>query len=163
VSFVLRYLYLLALVVWIGGIAALGGVTAPALFDTLSRAAGPAGRELAGAAFGEALRRFHLVAYGAASAMLASLVLGRILGPRPMHFGARTAIVSVMLGLTLCSGLIVGRRIAAVRAEIRGPVAGLPEGDPRRVEFGRLHALSTALMLLTGAAGLALLVWEARE
>ncbi|HXH07526.1 MAG TPA: DUF4149 domain-containing protein, partial [Vicinamibacterales bacterium] len=163
VLFVLRYLYLLALVVWIGGIAALGGVAAPALFETLPRAVGPAGRELAGAAFGEILRRFHLVAYGAASVMLASLVVARILGPRPVHFGARTAIVSAMLGLTLCSGVVVGRRIAAVRAEIRGPVAGLPDTDPRRIEFGRLHALSTVLMLLTGAAGLALLAWEARE
>ena len=39
----------------------------------------------------------------------------------------------------------------------------LPEGDPRRVEFGRLHATSTALESVPLLGGLLLLFWELRD
>ena len=37
------------------------------------------------------------------------------------------------------------------------------EGDPRRVEFGRLHGVSTALQLVPLLGGLALIFWEIKE
>ena len=39
----------------------------------------------------------------------------------------------------------------------------LPEGDPIREEFNRLHGLANILLSLTVVGGLALLFWEARE
>ena len=61
----LRYAAVLALVVWIGGLVALGALAAPAAFDVLG-ALGAEGRTLAGSVVGETLRRFNLVAYGCA-------------------------------------------------------------------------------------------------
>jgi hypothetical protein len=161
--FVLRYVYLLGLVVWLGGMVALGGLAAPAIFEVLVAREGAAGRILAGAVFGETLRRFHLLAYGSGAIMLAALALMALLGPRPARFAVRTSIVAAMLGVALYSGLVLSRRIEAMQHEIGVPVASLPSGDPRRAEFGRLHGLSTGLMAVNVLGGLVLLFWEVRD
>ncbi len=158
----LRYAYLLALVFWVGGLLALGGIAAPATFAALTGAHGVAGREMAGLAFGAMLRRFHLAAYASAAVMIVSLVVMAALGPRPVRLAVRLGIIGVMLAAMLYSGLVVSPRIARMQREIGGPVAALPETDPRRGTFGRLHGLSTILLGVTAAGGLALLFWEAR-
>src|SRR6185436_4843567 len=59
--FLLRYVALLALVVWVGGLFALGAIAAPAAFDVMAARQIADGRLLAGAVFGEILRRFFVV------------------------------------------------------------------------------------------------------
>ena len=59
--------------------------------------------------------------------------------------------------------LSLDRRIADLRTAIGQPVSSLPADDPRRGAFGRLHALSTALMGIAVAGGLLLCYWETRE
>ena len=49
--FALRYAYVLALVVWLGGIVALGAIVAPTTFGVLQGLRPDVGRELAGAVF----------------------------------------------------------------------------------------------------------------
>jgi hypothetical protein len=159
----LRYAYLLALVLWLGGLLALGAIAAPATFAALTGAHGVAGREMAGLAFGAMLRRFHFAAYGAAAVMILSLVAMAALGPRPVRFAVRLGILVAMTVLTVYSGRFVSPRIEGMQRAIGGPVAALPEGDPRRAEFGRLHGLSTALLSASALGGLALLFWEARN
>ena len=159
---VLRYVYVLALVVWLGGAVTLGALAAPATFDVLQVQQPDAGRVLAGRVFGEMLRRFHLVAYAAGAALLGSLIGMALLGPRPVAFGIRIGICVSMVVLTLYSGLVVSSRIERLQRDITGSVSSLPEADPRRDQFGRLHALSAVLMTLSAAGGLALLYWEAR-
>jgi hypothetical protein len=159
---VLRYAYLLALVLWLGGMVVLGWLAAPAVFGVLQASSGVAGRELAGAVFGDILRRFHPLAYACGVVMLAALSAMAALGPRPARFGLRVAIVAIMLAIALVSGLGISRRIDTLRRQIGGPVAALDAADPRRVEFGRLHGLSTLLLLVNVAGGLTLLYWEAR-
>lgn len=161
--FALRYAYLLALVVWLGGLLAIGGLAAPAIFASLTTAHGMAGREMAGLAFGSVLRRLHLVAYACAAVMIAAFSAIAVLGPRPVRFALRLGIIVGMLAVTLYSGLVVSRRVERLRDEIGGPVAALPETDPRRAAFGRLHGLSTALLLASALGGLTLLFWEARR
>ena len=60
----LRLVYVLALAVWLGGMAILGAVVAPTIFQTLQTADPEGGRAMAGLAFGAMLARFHYVAYG---------------------------------------------------------------------------------------------------
>jgi hypothetical protein len=161
----LRYIYVLALVVWLGGMITIGGIVAPAVFRALeqSNADGGAGRAEAARAVGEVLRQFHLVGYGAGILLGASLVTMKLIGPRPIGYGTRLAIVAVMLTASLVSGLLVDGRIARLREAIGVPVASLPADDPRRAAFGRLHALSTLLMGIAIAGGLGLCYWETRE
>ena len=54
-------------------------------------------------------------------------------------------------------------RIEALRADTPATLTSLPDTDPRKVEFGRLHGLSNGLMGLTLLAGLAVFWIEARE
>ncbi len=161
--FVLRYLYVLALVVWIGGMVVLGSIVAPATFEVLQRQEPGRGRSLAGAVFSESLSRFSWVAYGAGVTVIASLAVMALIGPRPRGFGMRTAIAATMLGIALYSGFFLSARITRLQAEVPGQIVDLPANDPRRAEFGRAHGLATMLMLVNLAGGLALLVWEARE
>src|SRR5436190_9259607 len=159
----LRYLYVLALVVWLGGMLILGAIVAPTTFEVLQASAGTDGREMAGAVFGAALARFHYIAYAAGALLLLTLGAMRVLGPRPAHSGLRAIIVAVMLGVALYSGLIVLREIDAVQTAAGGLPSRLPAGDDRRVRFDALHLLSTRLMMLNIAGALVLLYWEARE
>lgn len=159
----LRFLALLALVVWIGGLTVLGGIAAPVAFDVTAALHLDQSRAVAGALFGEMLRRFTLVSYGAGVILLLTLFVRRILGPRPHRWGIRTAIASLMLLASAYAGLVIASRIHTLQREIGVAPSSLPEGDPRRVEFGRLHGVSTALQLVPLLGGLALIFWEIKE
>jgi len=158
-----RYAYVLALVVWLGGMVMLGALVAPATFQVLQAADPVNGRVLAGELFGMTLARFHPIAYGAGAILLVSLVLMRVLGPRPPAFAIRALIVTGMLGVALYSGEVVLRRVDTIQREVGTLPSKLPAGNPRRVEFDALHTLSTRLMMLNIAAALVLLYWEAPE
>lgn len=133
---VLRYLYMLALVAWLGGMLALVGLTAPSIFAVLDHQDAAGGRLLADAIAEDIGRRFRMVAYMCGSVMLATLVGMRLLGPRPLHFAARFATVVGMFALAAYSGLSVPNQIG------RRP---------------------TAFMIISMIGGLSLLYWEARE
>jgi hypothetical protein len=159
----LRYAALLMLVVWVGGLVALGAVAAPEIFAVLAAREAADGRLLAGAVFGETLRRFHFVTYSAGGVLLLTLVLRRILGPRPLRFAWRLAIALLMLAATIASGWFVAGRITHLQQTMSVAPSRLAADDPRRLEFGRLHALSTGLQLVPLLGGLALMYWELKE
>jgi len=159
----LRYVALLTLVVWVGGLLAIGAIVAPSIFDVLAATQPDSGRMLAGALFGETLRRFHLVSYAAGALLLGTLLLRRVLGPKPRRFAWRAGIATVMLSASAYSGFVVAARIAQIQREIGVAPSTLPAGDARRVEFGRLHGLSTALELIPVLGGLMLMYWEIKE
>lgn len=161
----LRYLYVLALVVWLGGMVTLGAVVAPALFQVLPLREPEAGRMLAGAVFGVAMGRFHYVAYACGAVILVTLVAMAVLGPRPASFAVRTALAGLMLGIALYSGIFVLGAVDRLQRDIGINVApsSLPTSDDRRVRFDQLHLLSTRLMMINMVGALLLLYWEARE
>jgi uncharacterized membrane protein len=158
-----RYAYVLALVVWLGGMVALGALVAPTTFQVLQSLDPVNGRALAGELFGTTLSRFHPLAYGAGGVLFVSLVMMRVLGPRPAAFAARILIVTGMLGVSAYSGQVVLRRVQAIQQEVGTLPSRLPADDPRRLEFDALHTLSTRLMMVNIAAALVLLFWEAQE
>ena len=159
----LRYAYVLALVVWLGGMVMLGAVVAPTTFQVLQASEPVAGRALAGELFGVTLARFHYVTYGAGAVLLLSLTAMAVLGPRPVHFLVRTIIVTGMLCVALYSGFVVLGRIEQIQLEVGTLPSRLPITDSRRIAFDSLHQLSTRLMMLNMVAALVLLYWEARE
>jgi hypothetical protein len=158
----LRYAAVLALVVWIGGLAVLGAVAAPAVFDVLG-ASGAEGRALAGTVVGEALRRFDRTAYICSGVVLLSLAVRAVLGPRPRRFAIRVAVLVLMIGAAAYAGAVIAPRIRAAQRAAGGAPSALPESDPRRVEFGRLHGMSFSLQLVPLVGGLALLFFELKD
>ncbi|MEO8075748.1 MAG: DUF4149 domain-containing protein [Acidobacteriota bacterium] len=159
----LRYAGVLALTLWVGGLLVLGAIGAPAIFDVLASRQIPNDRMLAGAIFGETLRRFHLLSYACGIVLLGTLLARAVLGPRPLNFAVRVALAFLMLVASAYSGLVVSGQIARAQEEIGVAPSSLAEGDPRRVAFGRLHATSTGLELIPVLGGLLLLFRELKD
>ena len=159
----LRYLYMLSLVVWLGGMLTVGAFVAPAIFTVLQGAHGQAGSALAGVILFDVLRSFSMGAYACGGVMLTTLAGMRVLGPKPVQFNLRVGIVAAMLGVAVYTGVVVGGQIETLHLQMGGAAAGLAAGGLHRVSVARLHNLSTALMMVNVAGGLALLFWEARE
>lgn len=158
-----RYLYILALVIWLGGMLVAGAVVAPAVFGVLEQSDPALGRVLGGQVFGEILTRFHRLAYVTGALMFVTLTVQRLIGPRPRAYGLRAALVALMLGATMYSGLVVSPRIGSIQRTVSGSVQRLPAEDPRRHEFDKLHGLSSTLLTAAAVGGLILLAWETRE
>jgi hypothetical protein len=159
----LRFIYLLALVVWLGGLIALAGVTAPAVFDTLQARLPAEGRVLAGAVFATILQRFHLISAACGALMAGTVFTMALIGPRPRPYAPRLALIGLMLGITAAVAVPITWRLESLQAAVRGPMSTLPEGDARRLSFERLHGLSGMLVGVQVVCGLTLLFWEARE
>lgn len=158
----LRYLYVVALIVWVGGLVAAGTLVAPALFAVLPAEAGAEGRALAGAAFGEVLRRVLTVGEGAGAVMLVVMTVLRLLGPKPLTYGVRAVLLVLMLSLTAYTAHVVLPEAEALRRQLPRPASAATD-DPRRLRFDALHALSTQLVAAVTVAGLIVAAWEARE
>ena len=158
-----RYLYVLALALWLGGMALAGFVVAPTVFSVLQAWNASVGRALAGDLFGQILARLYLIGGIAAIVMFVALTVQRILGPRPKAYGVRAGLIVLMFALTAYAGLVIQPRIEALQREVNGPMIELPAEDPRRAAFDGLHSLSTTLLSLTMVGALALIAWETRE
>lgn len=137
----LRYVYVLALVVWLGGMTVLNVLVAPTTFEVLQAGAPLVGRALGESVIGTTLARFQYIEYGCGAALLLSFVGMGLLGPRPANFAVRAAIIIVMLSVALYSGVAVLDAADRVRAFLMA---------------GRLMGID-----MVGA--LVLLYWEARE
>lgn len=159
----LRYLYVVALVLWVGGLLVAGAIVAPSVFGVLQAWNPVEGRVLAGQVFGEVLLRLTWLSYAMGAVMFVTLTLHRLLGARPLKYGVRVGIMGVMLLMMAALGLWVIPRVNAIQAQVTGPVSALAATDPLRTEFDSLHGTSNVLFAITALGGLALCFWEARE
>jgi hypothetical protein len=159
----LRYLYVVALVLWVGGLITAGALVAPSVFGVLQAWNESQGRVLAGQVFGEVLLRLTWLSYAMGGLMFITLTLHRLLGARPVKYGIRVGIMGLMLLMMMITGFVLIPQVDAIQAEVKGPVAELPDSDPRRMQFNRLHGISNILFSITAIGGLALCFWEARE
>lgn len=159
----MRYLYVVALVLWVGGLIVAGALVAPSVFGVLQAWNATEGRVLAGQVFGEVLVRVTWLSYAMGAIMFLSLTLHRLLGARPVKYGVRVGIMAVMLLMMFATGWWLIPKVNAIQAQVHGPVSALSATDPLRMEFDRLHGLSNILYSITALGGLALCFWEARE
>jgi len=160
---VLRFLSVVILAVWIGGLVILGAIAAPTIFAALQAHDPLAGRALAGDVFGTIFRKFLTASWALGGLMLVSLAVRAALGPRPRLTGLRVLTVAAMLAISVGTVLMITPRIDRLRRETPGAIAALSETDPRKIEFNRLHGLSNGLMLITLVAGLGLLWFETHD
>lgn len=119
----LRYLYVLALVVWLGGMVVAGGVAAPSIFAVLQEWNPVEGRVLAGRVFGEVLQRLYWLGYASAAVMFVALTLHRLLGARPIRYGVRATILASMVALTLVADYNVGHANILLSLTVIGGLA----------------------------------------
>lgn len=123
----------LLLAAWLGAAVLVAAVVAPAAFAVLPS------RTLAGALVGRVLPTVFLA--GLVIALLGIVLDNSAVGSG--HGVRRAALVVLALSCAVAQ-FVVAPRIERVRGQIAGPVEDLSPADPRRVTFGRLHAISVA-------------------
>jgi uncharacterized membrane protein len=144
----LRFLMLLSLVVWIGGIIFFA-IMAPTAFHVLPT------RLLAGTLVGNLLTKLHWIAIVCGFIyLLSSLAYSRLTDGEAHVFAARHALICGMLALTLVSQFWITPRMITLRAQVANFDTASTLNDPARVQFDALHAWSTRLEITVLLLGL---------
>ena len=134
----LRFLMLLSLVVWLGGLIFFAFVLAPTVF---SPGLLPS-RQMAGSIVGRSLDRLHYLAIVSGTVFLiASMLYSRIASGNARPLAARHVLIVLMLLLTVISQFAISPKMHAIRAEA-GVIDDLPSDNPLRMQFDRLHVWS---------------------
>jgi len=135
----LRYLMLLSLIVWLGGLIFFSFVVAPTAFAVLPT------RHLAGSVVSRSLNLLHWIGLISGLVFLVtSLLYSRYTTGSAHPFAARHLPVVIMLVLTCVSQFGISPRMASLRASV-GEMDNVPLNDPARVQFNALHQWSTRL------------------
>jgi len=133
----LRFLMVLSLVVWIGGLIFFAFVLAPTAFQVLPNT------HLAGNVVGRALGKLHWIAIASGLVFLITSLLYSYLTQRTAHlFAGRHILICLMLALTLFSQFWIIPRMDSLRAQV-GDFAAVTLDNPARVQFDALHVWST--------------------
>ena len=153
----LRFLMLLSLVVWLGGLIFFAFVLAPTAF---SPGLLPS-RHMAGSIVGRSLDRLHYIAMASGIVFLiASMFYNRMALGNARPLAARHILIVLMLMLTVISQFAISPKMHAIRAEvgvIDGGIDNVPPDNPLRMEFDHLHMWSEKLevaVLLLGLVAL---------
>ena len=155
----LRFLQLLALVVWVGGIAFFAFVVAPTVFHPGILPS----RQLAGAVVSRSLGILHGMGLVCGVVFLVtSIVDSQVATGFASVFSARNILVLAMIVLTLISMFAISTRMLALRTDMAF-IDNVPHDDPRRVEFNRLHVWSTRVEGAVLLLGLAVVYLTARR
>jgi uncharacterized membrane protein len=133
----LRFLMVLSLVVWIGGLIFFAFVLAPTAFQVLPNT------HLAGNVVGRALGKLHWIAIiSGVVFLIASLLYSYLMQGTAHIFAMRHILICMMLALTLVSQFWIIPRMDTLRASV-GDFATVPLTDPARAQFDALHVWST--------------------
>jgi len=147
----LRFLTLLSLVVWVGGIIFFAFVLAPTVFQPGILPS----RQLAGAVVSRSLGILHGIGVVCGVVFLiTSLIDSQATTGFATPFTVRNVLVLVMIALTLLSMFAISNRMLTLRNDMVF-IDNVPHDDPRRIEFNRLHQWSTRVegaVLLLGLA-----------
>ncbi len=155
---ILRFFMLLSLVIWLGGLIFFAFVLAPTVFSGILPT-----RHMAGAVVTRALTALHWMGIVSGIVFLVtSMAYAYSTRGAAEPLAARHILVYLMLALTIASQFGISPRMQALRTEMV-VVDNVPQDDPRRVEFNRLHVWSTRLEGGVLVLGLAVLYLTARR
>ena len=145
----LRFLMLLSLVLWIGGLIFFAFVLAPTAFQALPDT------HLAGNVVGRALGKLHWIAiFSGVVFLFSSMLYSRLTDGHAHVFAMRHVLIVLMLALTLFSQFWIIPRMDTLRAQV-GDFAQVTFDNPARGQFDVLHVWSTRVegaVLLLGLA-----------
>jgi Domain of unknown function (DUF4149) len=157
-SFV-RFLMLLSLVTWVGGIMFFAFVLAPTVFHPGILPS----RQLAGAVVSRSLGILHWMGLTSGFVFLiTSMVESQVATGIAAPLATRNLLVYAMIALTLISMVAISPRMLALRNDMV-IIDNVPHEDARRVEFNRLHVWSTRLESTVLLLGLAVIFLTARR
>jgi uncharacterized membrane protein len=129
-----RWLYLMALIVWVGEVVFFSFVVAPSLFRTFPTAQ-------AGSAVGVIFPTYYRLGYACGAVLLLTTVLLLSAANARLWWSINAGVSVVMLAVTLYAGLVIQPRATELRPQIHAADASQAIKD----EFSRLHGLAVTL------------------
>jgi Domain of unknown function (DUF4149) len=153
----LRFLMVMSLVVWLGGLIFFSFVVAPTVFAVLPT------RHLAGAVVARSLATLHWMGMISGLVFLiSSMVYSRMSRGVAQPLAVRHLLVFAMLALTMISQFAISPKMVALRGSM-GEIDALAVNDPMRVQFDSLHVWSVRLEGGVFLLGLVLAYVTARQ
>lgn len=132
---IIRFLHLLSLVVWIGGVIFFSFIAAPSIFNVLPR-------DKAGDVVGDIFPKYWMMGYVCSiTALLTILILSFHGQSYPL---VNISLLVLLCGLTFCSGMAVGTKAREVKARIR-TIEDQAQKEILKLKFTSLHKRSTIL------------------
>jgi hypothetical protein len=146
-------IFLLSLVVWIGGVVFFSFFTAPSIFHALPL-------EFAGKAVSAIFPKYYLLGYVSGGvALICLLISGFKMGN---WGGAKLLLLAAMLGLTLANGFIIHPKARELKEQIQA-TTNEAELAPLKAAFGRMHRWSVIGNGIVLLLGLGVIVLTARK
>jgi uncharacterized protein DUF4149 len=158
---ILRFLYLLSLVFWIGSIFFFSSSTAPSIFKILPR-------QMAGDVITDIFPKYYLIAYICGGIAIITSILSWFTGIHlsGVSYLLRIIILVIMLGLAIFAGAVIRPQALEVRAQMRSLVENSPQYGEVQTRFNKLHRQSViinSVVFLLGFAIVFITAYNYRE
>jgi len=131
---VARWLYLMALIVWVGEVVFFSFVVAPSIFGAFPKVD-------AGRAVGAIFPTYYRLGYACGGVLLVTSALLAVSAAARTWWGVNTGLAAVMLAATLYAGVVIQPRAGELRPQIHAATVPPSVTD----EFNRLHRLAVQL------------------
>ena len=148
----LKFIYILAISLWIGSIFFFSFFAAPSIFKVLPR-------ETAGNVVSDIFPKYYLVAYVCGGAAIITTILLRMLSAegRPILFIIRLSALVVMMALAVYAGTVIRPQAVEARTEMRSLTEDSPNYPETQEKFRKLHARSAIMNSAVFLLGIAIL------
>ncbi len=159
-----RSLILLGLAVWVGGILFFGAVVAPVAFGSvMPMLSDPVhGLKIAGTMVRVSILRLHDIGLVCGVILLLLCIIERTARLTWRSIAPQLVLLAAMLALTAYSQFSVIPRMDSLRIQAGAAMDNPSATVPAKVDFNRLHKLSTRLEGIVLLCGLGLIVLYAR-
>lgn len=136
---IVKYLHMLTLCVWVGGMVFFTFIGAPAIFKDLPR-------DMAGVAVGGIFPKYWMMGY-----VCSLLLLGTLLYITKGNFGAfkvQVGILAVAVALSFVSGLVVGVKAHDIKTQMNAEQDAMKKEELHK-EFRKMHGISALMNVAT--------------
>lgn len=149
---VLRFLYLLSLIFWIGSIFFFSLITAPSIFKILPR-------QMAGDLVSDIFPKYYLIAYVCGGVALITSILSWFTGNPSSRvlYSLRVGILVIMLGLAAFAGGTIRPQALEIRSEMKSLAQDSPQYREAQTRFQKLHNQSVIINSIVFLLGIAII------
>jgi H+/Cl- antiporter ClcA len=150
---ILRFLYLLSLVFWIGSIFFFSTSAAPSIFKVLPK-------QLAGDLVTDIFPKYYLIGYVCGVVAIVTSLLSWLTGSHSStaSYLLRVIILVIMLGLAIFAGAVIRPQALEIRTEMRSLVEDSPRYSELQNRFNALHKTSVLLNSVVFLLGIAIVL-----
>ncbi len=141
---IVKFIHLMSLVTWIGGMLFFSFLAAPSIFKVLPR-------ETAGKVVGDLFPKYWMMGYiGSLLSLLTLVIASYHKVPFPW---IRSGMLTAMVFLSFYSGLVIGKKARDIKAEISVVHEGVEKTELQQ-EFRKYHAQSTIVNVIIMIVGI---------